>query len=632
MLISIYSINWCSMLSNVAQIGNYVIKNEEKDLNNPLSILVENPNVKGNYKDILKITFDYNTLEYLGVYIDEFDKGKILKLMYKAGASNGADFSPTSKITEPEKTLKKKIIKAVSETRKYKDYKESHLLKKLEKSLKDNEDKILKDIIDKKGKDGTILTITFRDGENEYFVGDIQEFRNYFIYKATMDYYYIKTGNINSKSSGVCSICNEENEEVYGLFRKFGFYTVDKIGNVSGFNPNEAWKTFPICLKCALAVEEGKKYLDENLRGRFYGTEFYMIPKVLFDKDMERILNRYNDLVKNVGINKDYSRNEKHLLRFLKNRDIYCYTTFMFFNEGNDFKVLQMIEDVLPSRFSILYNAMEKTENMPVFKSYKINADLKRLNKDQREYLTSIFKNSEDLEGLKFLFGYIKEFVDVDNDNEVFLKLMNSVFSNEKIDYHYLINQFISKIRREFTNNKSISLSAYKSFMVIYFLINTNLLNTNLKPRGEIITEKSTYDYSEIDKFFEDYGEFFNSEDKKTVFLTGVLVNKLLNLQYQKRQSKPFLAKLHGLKLDKSKVENIFKEATQKLMEYGQEDNINYYSRLKEETARRFIESGGNWNLSNNEISYIFSLGISMSSVFDNLHKNNNEGEENEQY
>jgi len=613
------------MLSSVAQIGNYLIKEEGKDLSNPLSILVENPNVKGNYKDILKISFDYNTLEYIGVYIDEFDRSKMLKLMYKAGAPNGADFSPTSKITEPEKTLKNKIIKAVSETRKYKDCKESVLLKKLEKSLKDNENKILKDIIDKKGKDGAILTITFKDGENEYFVGDIEEFRCYFIYKATMDYYYIKTGSINSKGSGVCSICNEENEEVYGLFRKFGFYTVDKIGNVSGFNPNESWKTFPICLKCALAVEEGKKYLDENLRGRFYGTEFYMIPKVLFDEDIGRVLERYKDLTENAGINRDYSRNEKLLLRFLKNSDIYCYTTFMFFNEGNDFKILQMIEDILPSRFSTLYDAVKRTENIPLFKNYKMNIDLKKLNKKYREYLKSIFKNEEDLEELKFLFGYIKEFVD--NDNEVFLKLMNSIFSDEKIDYYYLINKFISKIRREFINSKSIDLLVYKSFMIIYFLINLNLLN-NISVRGDIISKdksyKTIYDYSEVDEFFDDYGEFFNSDDKKAVFLTGVLVNKLLNLQYQKRQSKPFLAKLHGLKLDKSKVENIFKEATQKLMEYGQEDNKNYYSRLRENIASKFLKSGNEWNLSNNEISYIFSLGISMSNIFDNL-KNKNE-------
>ncbi|WP_292459927.1 TIGR02556 family CRISPR-associated protein [Methanothermococcus sp.] len=620
------------MLSSVAQLGNYIIKNEGKDLNNPMSILIENPNVNGKYKNILKITFDYNTLEYLGVYPDEFDKTKhLLKLMYKKSrGANDADFSPTSKIAgDTERTLKKKIIRAVSKTRKYEKYKNSNFLKKLEKSLKDNEDKILKDILNKKGKDGTILTITFKDGENEYFVGDIEEFINYFIHKATMDYYYMTTGNIISKGSGICSICNKENEEVYGVFGRFKFYSIDKIGNVSGFNPNNAWKTFPICLKCALAVEEGKKYLDENLRGKFYGTEFYMIPKVLFDKDMERILNSYNDLVKNVK-NRDYSKREKLLLRFLKNSDIYCYTTFMFFNEGNDFKVLQMIEDVLPSRFSVLYNAMEKTENIPLFKNYKINKNnLKKLNKNQRKYFASIFKNNEDLEELKFLFGYIKEFVD--NDNEVFLKLMNNIFSNKKIDYHYLINQFISKIRREFKTSESISLSAYKSLMIIYFLINTNLLSNNLKSRGEIITEKSIYDYGEIDKFFEDYKDFFNSEDKKAVFLTGVLVDKLLRLQYQKRQSKPFLAKLHGLKLDKSKIESIFKEATQKLMEYGQEDNINYYSRLKEETARRFITSGDNWNLSNNEISYIFSLGLAMSSVFDNLKNNkNNKGEDDE--
>ena len=621
------------MLSSVAQIGNYIIQKQNKDINNPLSILVENPNVKGNYKDILKIVFDYNTLEYLGVSIDEYDGSKILKLMYKGGPSNGADFSPTSKITEPEKTLKKKIIKAVSDIANNKEYKNSEFLKKLEKSLKDNECNILEDIIDKKGKDGAILTINFEDGENEYFVGDIEEFKNYFLNRATKDYYYIKTGNINSKGLGVCSICNEKGE-IYGLFRKFGFYSIDKVGNVSGFNPNEAWKTFPICLKCALAVEEGKKYLDGNLRGRFYGTEFYMIPKVLFDKDMERVLETYRELTKNTKINKIYYNTEKQLLRFLKNNDIYCYTTFMFFNEGNDFKVLQMVEDVLPSRFSTIYNTMTKTENMPIFKNYKINYT-KELAKNKKlmEYFKSILNNKEDLEELKFLFGYIKEFVN--NDNEVFLKLVNNIFSNEKIDYNYLINKFVPKIQSEFSNDKSIDLLAYKSYIIINFLINLNLINNNSNNNtnnilntnieGEILgNDKSVYDYSEIDEFFEGNEGFFNSNDKKAVFLTGVLVNKLLKLQYQKRQSKPFLAKLHGLKLDKSKVENIFKDTTQKLTEYGQEDGINYYRTLRENIAFKFIKSGNNWNLSNNEISYIFSLGIAMSNIFDNIHNKKN--------
>ncbi len=636
------------MLSAVAQIGNYIITKEGKSLGNPLSILVENPNANGKYNKILKITFDYNNLNYIGVFNDDFDSSKILKLIYKKSrGANAPDLSPTSKITEIDKTFKK-IINSVSAVKKHKKYKDSKFIEKLENSLKNNKDKILNDLKNKKENTETILTITFKDNNTnkEYYVGDIEEFKDYLIYNATIDYYHIKTGNINSKGNGICSICNEENE-VYGLFGKFKFYTVDKIGNVNNFNQNESWKTFPICLKCALSIEEGKKYLEENLRYKFYGNDFYLVPNTLFNKDLGNVLQRYNDLAKLIGNIKekenikDYSRKEESLFRFLGNNNIYCYNTLMFFKEGNDFKITQMIEGIYPLRFKELYNKIKETENKPIFKIYKMNINVKKLNKKQREYFTSIFNNKEDLESLKFLFGYIKEFVN--NDNKIFLDFVNNIFTNKKIDYYYLINNFITKIQSEFSNNQNIRLLTYKSFITLYFLINLDLLNnytyntvnnisntTNTKNGDNILeNEKLIYGYNETDKFFDEYGEFFNNDAKKAIFLTGVLVDKLLSLQYAKRNSKPFMAKIHGLKLDKNKVENIFKEATQKLMEYEQEEGYRYYNELRKEIAKKFLESGNNWNLTNNEISYVFSLGMATSSLFGNATNENNESNEN---
>ena len=137
--------------------------------------------------------------------------------------------------------------------------------------------------------------------------------------------------------------------------------------------------------------------------------------------------------------------------------------------------------------------------------------------------------------------------------------------------------------------------------------------------------DKKYYLYDEVDEFFNNYEGFFDRDEKKVVFLVGVLVNKLLNLQYQKRQSKPFQAKLHGLNLDKNKVENIFKEANKKLMEYEQEDNRLYYKKLREKIAEYFLKAGNNWDTKDNEISYIFSLGMAMSDRFTSKGGDSNE-------
>ena len=596
------------MLSSIATIGKHVIEKEGKDIDNPLSILVENPNIDGKYNIIFKIAFDED-FNYLGVFDDRFDSSMVLKLLYSETKGSKPNPSPTVKLTTGERSFKQ-IINAIKSSN---NFKKTDLFKKLHNALLENKEKIIDDIEKLKKeypKEGVILTIIIKDGDSEKYIGDFEEFRKNFVDKKIEDYYYMKSLNARAKGIGICSICNER-EEVFGLFREFGFYTIDKIGNVNGLNPNEAWKTFPICLKCALYIKAGKNYLDGNLKAKFYGNDLYIIPKVLDERDIEKILKRFEDMAKELET-KDYSYLENRLFKFLSRKDIYLYITFMFFEKGNDFKITQMIEDILPSRFGRLYKEMSKIENYGVFKYFKLK--YKKLSKTEKEYYKKIL--GEDLEGLKFRFGYIKELF----GNDEFLKMMNIIISNKKVNYQYLIDGLLSKIREKFIKDEPYELFAYKSFMIILYLMNLGILG------GDIMgDDKKYYLYDEVDEFFNNYEGFFDRDEKKAVFLLGVLVNKLLNLQYQKRQSKPFQAKLHGLNLDKNKVENIFKEANKKLMEYEQEDNRLYYKKLREKIAEYFLKAGNNWDTKDNEISYIFSLGMAMSDRFTSKGGDSNE-------
>ena len=133
--------------------------------------------------------------------------------------------------------------------------------------------------------------------------------------------------------------------------------------------------------------------------------------------------------------------------------------------------------------------------------------------------------------------------------------------------------------------------------------------------------DKEYYTYDEIDEFFSKYSGFFDKDEKKAIFLLGVLVSEILSIQYRRGlESKPFKAKLYGLKLDKNKIEYIFKEANQKLMEYDTDEKWIYptFRKLKEKIAEYFVSAGSNWKLNNNEISYIFSLGMAMNDRFKN--------------
>src|SRR5690606_31973266 len=96
-------------LSAVCELGKRrkeEILNKERD---ELALFVENPNENGAYNTVLEITIDKN-FNYEGINVTEFKKEFILKYLYKRGASNGADYTPTSKLVTPEKTFIKKIL------------------------------------------------------------------------------------------------------------------------------------------------------------------------------------------------------------------------------------------------------------------------------------------------------------------------------------------------------------------------------------------------------------------------------------------------------------------------------------------------------------------------------------------
>ena len=124
--------------------------------------------------------------------------------------------------------------------------------------------------------------------------------------------------------------------------------------------------------------------------------------------------------------------------------------------------------------------------------------------------------------------------------------------------------------------------------------------------------------------FFQKYSDFFNSNLKKAIFLEGVLTQFLLNIQYRERKANPFRIKLKGLKLDENQVRKLLPEIQNKLEEYGK----NYYRDLESIIAHYFISSGNKWNITNDEISFYFVLGMNLSDLF--RKEKESGGEENE--
>jgi CRISPR-associated protein Csh1 len=238
------------MIEAIRRIGEYALGKEGKKLDNPLDILVDDP-ANRDMKNILFIVLksERDGFEYKGVNIEEYSKDKLGRYLYKKGASNGPDITPTSMITTVEKTFEKvKILPWFKKYDKRGSDEDINFLVKIGMCIKQNKEGILNDLKDnhKQDKGNNVVSLKI---ENKY-LGDYDVFRKILVDRAR-ESLYSKYGKVSKSDDQICSVCNQGRTEVYGFVDTYKFYTVDKPGFVTGgFHQEDAWKNYPVCLNC----------------------------------------------------------------------------------------------------------------------------------------------------------------------------------------------------------------------------------------------------------------------------------------------------------------------------------------------------------------------------------------------
>ncbi len=215
----------------------------------------ENPNLKENYNNILKMKFSVvkDNVAYNGIDLEEFSTEKLDKYLYSSGSSRGGDNTPTTIISKPDRPLEKLILPI----KKLKINEFIEVLKFLE--VKENYELITNDIKSfYKTKQGYILTLVI----NNKWIGEWEEIVNNIISNNNENFYYMTSIGESKAIDKECYCCRSKRNEVYGFVSTYNFYTVDKKGFVAGgFDQTSAWKNYPICPECAETLENGKKYI-----------------------------------------------------------------------------------------------------------------------------------------------------------------------------------------------------------------------------------------------------------------------------------------------------------------------------------------------------------------------------------
>ena len=634
------------MIEAIRNIGEYALEKEEKSVNDPLDILLGDPesNHKNpTYKNIFSLVLQEKDGEYIykNINHEQYSKDKLKKYLYRQGSSNGPDITPTSRITRVKEegnkktTFEGKLLSWFKQYNKLGSDKNINFLVKIGDCLRKNKDKIKKDLeIQYKGinkKEKAVLTIKI----NEKYLGDFEIFRNILVDKA-LENFYKKYGKVSKSENKLCSICKKKSDEVYGFVNTFNFYVVDKRGSVSGgFQQKDAWKNYPVCLNCALTLEKGKKYLEENLNFNFYGFRYLLIPKFISgideetEKEVFKIIKQQKDpKFRKTEINR-LTNAEDEVLGLISKQKNYLDMNFMFYDVSKaEFKILLYIENILPSRLRILFDIKKDVDNFEIFK----------------ECMVPVFEGKKKTgdKSLELNFGVLRDFFyDFDNkrwiSRKYFLDIVNRIFTNKPIDFNFLISFITQKIREDFINpnnwfgskNEQLRVSTLKGFMILNYMKELKILKSKEEVKmetGDLFTQvnEEKERREKVELFFNKFSNFFNVNVKKAIFLEGVLTQYLLNIQYQERKATPFRIKLKGLKLDEKQIRKLLPEIQNKLEEYGK----NYYRDLESIISNYFISSGNDWNVSNDEISFYFVLGMNLSYLFKK--EKNNGGKEDE--
>ena len=569
-----------------------------------------------NYKNVFKVVIDITDKEksqYLRIDFEEYDSSKKLKYFYKRGSANGPDKTPTSKITTIDKTFKNKIKnvfgKFLEENKKSLSDDEKNLINNIQKLASGKIKTIKNDLIDFADRNGllkdkdsfkepSVITFVFQKDDKTYYVGDLDIFVKPFKNNKNEAYksFYKKSTTESRAKNKYCYICNKEAEEVWGFVNTFNFYTADKESYIAGgFKASNMWKNYPVCSECAKILERGKKYIENNLSYNFCGFNYYLIPQLIFDddsalEDMLKTIKNYTDFSLQENKSTLIEKTEERIIRQLSRLSNQINLNFLFYEKQNAaFKILLFLREIAPSRLKFLIDKKDEVDN-----------------KERKFNIFEPITTKKDTIYFNFSFSFIREFFPnskMDGKfDKYFLQILNNIFIGKSISFDFLLSRFLEKVRKEFLNENWVEPVALKSYKIILFLEEINLLERR---------RKAMKNYgNNFEEFFEE-NPIFDDETKKALFLEGVLAQKLLNIQYQERGATPFRSRLNGLKIDQKTAKRLLPEMVNKLEEYGK----NYYKKLEEILGEYLVKSDFS-HYSVDELSYYFTLGMVLSKHF----------------
>lgn len=532
-----------------------------------------------------------NDVDFEGIEVLEYSEyTPILSLLRKA-SSNGTNYGPSAQVTETEKTLIKKIVPWFQEAAKDSEREEEQkALSAIYDLLIRNQEDII-GIIKEKAVKAKNVNYMLSVRLNEKVPYKVPMFFHYYEKKIRKKI----VGEDNR--TGTCCLCGKKDVSLLPKLDVFKFYTLDKPGFVNGgFREEDIWRNCPVCTSCEPVLREGKKYVLNNLHFKFVGLDYYLIPSsTCGEMRLELLLSRLLDITNKSFSLKETAENEFQSLSgdifedLSEQEDINSYRILFFRKDNAAERILLDIKDVFPSRFSVLYSAKHKIE--------------------------AIY---EGITGEKFTFRYFRNYLsksepnsrvyDLDNN---FLALTQAIFKKQKVSLKALLPFYMNNIRRAFLNDEYFFHVTMRAWIGVQYLQEIECMD---KKEEEIKMDVR------LEEVLKPYNIGLDDDIKKALVLTGVLVQKVMNIQAMNLDgSTPFFNRLKGLKMREADVKGVIKEALKLMQEYK---NFSNASKMISEAIMELIlsTSPDKWGLSTDELNFYVAGGMTLSrKIYDQL-------------
>ena len=243
----------------------------------------------------------------------------------------------------------------------------------------------------------------------------------------------------------LCALTYEQAPEVWGRIDTLGFTINDLTFSRGGFNPSDSFKMFPASPEAVKTLEGARRFALSKLTRSFYSLNYFVVPHFIQEDDeimLEAIdgLVRANEEENNLqNASRSIFNNERVIADIVEEKELakqgVFYDIFFFQKKQAQFAIKLHLTDILPSRFSRIFQAKGKIEE----RYRRINRIVTK--KETFEFFVT--------------FSRIQRYFSNNINNEVifqpfFYRILESVFYGQPLDEGLVVKAFMEEIRQSF--------------------------------------------------------------------------------------------------------------------------------------------------------------------------------------